>query len=153
MIQKQPISAPHVLNEAYQYEKPATFVRGTKISMGPFHLVVLSGTASVDEHGKSIHIGNFAAQVERTYKNITALLQASLMTWSDVIKLTVYLRDIDRDYEEFCVLRKTFFDSLKLPFYPASTCVEAKLCRPELLVEMETWALQDTSSMGEAESS
>ena len=143
MIQKQPISAPHLLNEAYDYDKPATFVRGTKVGMGPFHIVVLSGTASIDEHGKSIHKGNLASQVERTYQNITALLQAAGMGWSDVIKLTVYLRDIDRDYEEFCILRKTFFDSLSLPFYPASTCVEAKLCRPDLLVEMETWAVQD----------
>lgn len=140
-ISKKPISAPNVLNEAFDYAKPATFVRGTTIESGPFRLVILSGTASVDENGKSVHIGDFGAQTRRTLQNLSELLKAATIGWQDVIKTTIFLRDIDRDYEEFCQIRKEFYDKLNLPFYPASTCVGAKICRSELLVEIELWAL------------
>ncbi len=140
-IIKKQISAPKSLNEAYSYAKPATFSRGTKISYGPFNLVVISGTASVNEKGESIHKNNLKAQTERTFANLKALLEESELEWKDVIKTNIYLRDIDRDYEDFCKTRKKFYDSLELPFYPAATCVEAKICRSDLLVEIELWAL------------
>lgn len=143
-IIKQPISAPKNLNEAYSYTKPATFSRGTKISYGPFNLVILSGTASVNEKGESIHKGDITAQVKRTFENLTALIKESGLEWKDVIKTNIFLRDIDRDYEEFCKVRKEFYDSLDLPFYPAATCVEAKICRSDLLVEIELWALNES---------
>jgi len=143
-ITKKPISAS-CLNEAYDYNCPATFVRGTELNMGPFRLVVLSGTASVDENGNTIHKGDFKAQTKRTFQNLTELLKSSGLSWKDVLKTNIYIRDIDRDYEEFCVLRKEFYDSLNLPFYPASTCVQAKICRSDLLLEIELWACKTSS--------
>lgn len=140
-ITKQPISAPKNLNEAYTYAKPATFSRGTKLSYGPFNMIILSGTSSIDENGKSVFKGNLEKQVKKTFENLTALLQEGKMEWKDVIKTNIFLRDIDRDYEDFCKIRKKFYDSLNLPFYPSATCVEAKICRSDLLVEIELWAL------------
>lgn len=145
-FKKTPISASKNLNEAYCYDKPATFVRGTKISYGPFNLVILSGTASINEKGESIHKGDLEAQTKRTFANLTALIKEAGLEWKDVIKTNIFLRDIDRDYENFCAVRKEFYDSLDLPFYPAATCVEAKICRSDLLVEIELWALNHSES-------
>lgn len=145
-IIKKPLSAPQSLNEAYDYAKPATFSRGTELTYGPFKMVILSGTSSVDENGKSIHTGDLKAQTKRTFANLTDLLTAGGLEWKDVIKTNIFLRDIDRDYADFCAVRKEFYDSLELPFYPAATCVEAKICRSDLLVEIELWALHSEES-------
>jgi enamine deaminase RidA (YjgF/YER057c/UK114 family) len=102
---------------------------------------LISGTASIDENGHSIHIGDFRAQCRRTFQNITALLSAEGATWHDIVRTSCYLRDIDRDYAEFNEERTAFFKEQKLDPLPASTGIQAKLCRPELLVEIEAIAM------------
>ncbi len=109
--------------------------------MGPFRLLVISGTASINEKGETVYKGDFEKQCRKTFENLTGLLKSAGADWKDVIKTTIFLRDIDRDYQQFCELRKEFYDSLDIPFYPASTCVEAKICRNDLLLEIEMWAM------------
>jgi 2-iminobutanoate/2-iminopropanoate deaminase len=140
-IEKRAITNLGVLNEAYKYAKPSSFSRGMRIDIGNIVILLISGTASIDEQGVSVHIGDFRAQMRRTYKNITALLAAEGATWHDIVRTTCYLRDIDRDYAEFNEERTTFFKEQGLEPLPASTGIEAKLCRPELLIEMEAIAM------------
>jgi enamine deaminase RidA (YjgF/YER057c/UK114 family) len=73
--------------------------------------------------------------------NITALLASEGATWRDIVRTTCYLRDMDRDYEAFNEERTAFFKQLGVDPLPASTCIEARLCRPELLVEIEAIAM------------
>ena len=140
-IKKRPITNLNVLNEAFDYAKPSSFSRGTRIDLNGLTILLISGTASIDEYGKSVHIGDFRAQLRRTYENITGLLQSEGATWHDIIRTSCYLRDIDRDYEIFNEERTTFFAEQGLDPLPASTGIEAKLCRPDLLVEMEAIAM------------
>ena len=140
-IEKKPLSAPEVLNEAFSYAKPSSFSRGLRLDFGEFALLLISGTASVDEDGRSVHIGDFRAQCRRTYLNITKLLESEGATWKDVVRTTCYLRDIDRDYEAFNEERTVFYKAQGLDPLPASTGVQAHLCRPELLVEIEAIAI------------
>jgi enamine deaminase RidA (YjgF/YER057c/UK114 family) len=140
-IEKRAITNLGVLNEAYEYAKPSSFSRGMRIDIGNIVILLISGTASIDEQGISVHIGDFRAQMRRTYKNITALLAAEGATWQDIVRTTCYLRDIDRDYAEFNEERTKFFQQQGLDPLPASTGIEAKLCRPELLIEMEAIAM------------
>ena len=140
-IEKRAITNLGVLNEAYEYAKPSSFSRGMRIDIGNIVILLISGTASIDEQGVSVHIGDFRAQMRRTYKNITALLAAEGATWHDIVRTTCYLRDIDRDYAEFNEERTAFFREQGLDPLPASTGIEARLCRPELLVEMEAIAM------------
>ena len=69
------------------------------------------------------------------------LLASEGATWKDVVRTTCYLRDIDRDYAAFNEERTAFYQAQRLDPLPASTGIEAKLCRPELLVEMEAIAV------------
>jgi 2-iminobutanoate/2-iminopropanoate deaminase len=140
-IQKRAITNLGVLNEAYDYAKPSSFSRGMRIDLNGIVILLISGTASIDENGVSAHIGDFRAQMRRTYKNITALLEAEGASWHDIVRTTCYLRDIDRDYAEFNQERTAFFKEQGLDPLPASTGIEAKLCRPELLIEMEAIAM------------
>ena len=140
-IEKRAITNLNVLNEAYDYEKPSSFSRGMRIDLGNVVLLLISGTASIDEAGVSVHIGDFRMQMRRTLQNITALLAAEGCTWKDIVRTSCYLRDIDRDYAEFNEERTTFFKEQGLDPLPASTGIQAKLCRPELLVEIEAIAM------------
>ncbi len=140
-ITKKRITNPNVLNEAYDYEKPSSFSRGLRMEFGNVVLLLISGTASIDEDGLTVHVGDFRAQLQRTYANITGLLESEGATWKDIVRTTCYLRDIDRDYEAFNEERTRFFAEQGLEPLPASTGIQAILCRPDLLVEIEAIAI------------
>jgi enamine deaminase RidA (YjgF/YER057c/UK114 family) len=140
-VEKRAISNHSVLNEAYAYEKPSSFSRGLRIDLGDLSILLISGTASIDENGQSVHVGDFRAQARRTFSNITGLLAVEGATWHDIVRTTCYLRDIDRDYLPFNVERTAFYAELGLDPLPASTGIQAILCRPELLIEIEAIAM------------
>ncbi len=140
-VKKRAITNLGVLNEAYAYAKPSSFSRGMRIDLGNVAILLISGTASIDEHGVSVHIGDFRAQMRRTLANITGLLASEGCTWHDVVRTTCYLRDIERDYEAFNEERTSFYREQGLDPLPASTGIQAILCRPELLIEIEAIAM------------
>ncbi len=140
-VEKRAITNLRVLNEAFDYAKPSSFSRGMRIDLNGLTILLISGTASIDENGVSVHIGDFRAQLRRTYQNITGLLEAEGATWHDIVRTTCYLRDIERDYEAFNEERTAFFQEQQLDPVPASTGIQAILCRPELLIEIEAIAL------------
>ncbi len=140
-IDKRPIRASSVLNEARDYARPASFSRGIRFDLGDKTMLMISGTASVDEAGRTAHAGDFRAQLWRTYRNITELLSSEGATWHDVVRTTCYLRDIERDYRDFNEIRTAFFTWLGLDPLPASTGIQARLCREDLLVEIEAIAM------------
>lgn len=140
-IEKHVVHAPQVLNEAYNYQKPSSFSRALRLDLGDYKVLLVSGTASVNEEGGPEHIGDFKAQLWRTYRNITNLLEAEGMSWHDVVRTTNYLRDIERDYGEFNKIRTTFYEWLELDPLPAATGIQARLCWETLLVEIEVYAI------------
>lgn len=140
-VPRRALRAPEVLNEAYHYPKPVSFSRGLRVDLGTHSLLLISGTASIDEHGHTVHVGDFRAQCWRTYRNITQLLGGEGATWHDVVRCTCYLRDIERDYRELNRVRNAFFGWLQLDPLPASVGVQARLCREDLLVEIEAMAV------------
>jgi len=138
-IGKKAIVNARVLNEAPDYG--SAFSRGLRIEIGNVVILLISGTASIDEHGNTVHAGDFRAQQRRTYANISGLLAAEGATWNDVVRTTCYLRDIERDYAAFNDERTNFFREQGLDPLPASTGIQAILCRPDLLVEIEAIAM------------
>jgi 2-iminobutanoate/2-iminopropanoate deaminase len=139
-VEKRPMKASEVLNEAYAYELPSAFSRGMRVELGDHTILFVSGTASVGSDGESLHAGDFRAQAERMFHNVTTLLSAEGADWHDIARTTIYIADM-RDYDVLNQVRCAFYDSIGLHPYPASTCVEARICRPELLVEMEAIAV------------
>jgi enamine deaminase RidA (YjgF/YER057c/UK114 family) len=140
-ISRRAITAHAVLNDAYGYPRPSSFSRGIRFDPGDTSMLLISGTASVDEAGLTAHVGDLRAQLWRTYRNITALLSAEGATWHDIVRTTCYLRDIERDYKDFNEVRTAFFGWLGLDPLPASTGIQARLCRDDLLVEIEAIAV------------
>ena len=104
-------------------------------------MLFMSGTASVDENGDTAHPGDFEAQCLRTFRNLTGLLAKEGASWHDVVRTTCYLRDIERDYAAFNDLRTALLNTFGLDPLPASTGIQARLCRSDLLVEIEAIAI------------
>src|SRR3974390_3348081 len=100
-IEKKKVTNLGVLNEAYEYAKPSSFSRALRLEFGDVVVLLISGTASIDEEGRTVHVGDFRAQQRRTYANITGLLASEGATWKDIVRTTCYLRDIERDYAVF----------------------------------------------------
>jgi 2-iminobutanoate/2-iminopropanoate deaminase len=140
-VERRAITNLRVLNEAYEYPRPSSFSRGLRIDLNGLAILLISGTASIDENGLSIHIGDFRAQTRRTFENIKGLLAAEGATWKDIVRTTCYLRDIERDYAAFNEERTAFYQEQQLDPLPASTGIQAILCRPELLIEIEAIAM------------
>jgi 2-iminobutanoate/2-iminopropanoate deaminase len=138
-VQKRAITNLNTLNEAYDYG--SAFSRGMRIDLGQFVLLLISGTASIDEQGRTVHVGDLRAQTRRTFDNITNLLAAEGATWKDIVRTTCYLRDIERDYKAFNEERTAFYNEQGLNPLPASTGIQAILCRPDLLIEIEAIAM------------
>jgi len=140
-IEKRPVRAPRALNEAYDYDRPSSFSRGLRLDFGNVAVVLISGTASIGPNGETLHPGDFRAQIRRTFANITALLESEGASWKDMVRTTCYLRDIERDYAAFNEERTDFYRAQELDPLPASTGIQAILCRPDLLVEIEGIAI------------
>lgn len=138
-VEVSAMTALNVLNEAYDYK--SSFSRGLRIDLNGLRILLISGTASIDETGKTVHVGDFRAQLRRTYYNITGLLESEGATWKNIVRTTCYLRDIDRDYDAFNDERTKFFKEQGLDPLPASTGIQAHLCRPDLLIEIEAIAM------------
>lgn len=138
-ITRRAIHAPAFLNEPIKYNK--SFSRGIKITFGDMNILFISGTASVNEKGKTCYAGDFLAQTKRTFDNISALLSSEGARWADIVQTRCYLKNIERDYAMFNTYRNRFYKKQKLCLFPASVCISANLCRPELLVEIEAIAV------------
>ena len=96
-------------------------------------LLFISGIVGVDERGRVVSEGDAARQTRQLFENMKKVLYAAGAGFGDVLKVTVFLTDID-DRARINPVRQEFFGNAR----PASTLVEvSKLVRPDLLVEIE----------------
>ena len=138
IIEKKVVNALEVLNEPIEYNK--SFSRGLRVDLKEIIMLFISGTASVGANGETVHVGDFSAQVKRTFDNLTALLQSENATWHDVVKTGCFLKEMNY-YDDFNIIRNEFYKGMQLKSFPASFCVETNLCRSDLLVEIELTAI------------
>lgn len=134
--QQQYLYAPTHLNPTYQYG--VTFERGTAVSYGDRRHLLISGTASINNRGEVVHIGDIEAQTHRMLENIETLLREGGATLNDIAQAIIYLRDV-ADYET----ARRIFDE-RLPEMPRVITL-APVCRPAWLIEMECIAITDQS--------
>jgi enamine deaminase RidA (YjgF/YER057c/UK114 family) len=127
-----PMSAPS-LNEAWSYG--ADFSRGLRVVAANGVTLHVSGTASIDEAGRTAHVGDFAAQVDRMLHNIGALLERQGASFADVVSGVTYLRDANDAPALRSIVRARGFDG-----FPCAL-VETPLCRREMLCEAEVVAI------------
>jgi enamine deaminase RidA (YjgF/YER057c/UK114 family) len=108
-----------------------TFERGFRIRYGDRSHIYISGTASIDADGNTIYISDVRKQAERTLDNIEALLKPQGATMSDMQYLIIYLRNVKHWSQIQDILVERIPDSV------AIIPVEAPVCRPNWLIEIE----------------
>ncbi|MEU9105505.1 RidA family protein [Streptomyces xanthophaeus] len=106
-------------------------------------LVFLAGQVARDADGRPVGQGDFAAQVEQCYLNISTALAAIGGSFDDVAKLTVYV--VDWSPEKMPLLGEGVGRAAaKLgidPVKPITLLGVAALGEPDLLVEVEATAV------------
>lgn len=102
-------------------------------------LLFISGQAAIDGNGQLVGVGDFEAQAEQVFKNLDRVLRAGGSSLANVIKVTIFLRDMS-NFSKIVELRDRYFT----PPYPADTIVEvSSLYSPEALIEIEAIAVAD----------
>ena len=125
------------LNRTIEYG--VTFERATLMQYGDRNHVYISGTASINNKGEVMHVGNVQQQTLRMWENVETLLNEGGMSYDDVMQIIVYLRD-SADYE----MVKRMFEQ-KFPHIPTVFTL-APVCRPTWLIEMECMAVKKANN-------
>ena len=103
-------------------------------------IIFIAGQTALDRNGDLVGKSDFAAQAERVFQNLSAALQSADCTAGNLVKLTVFLRNM-RDLSAYREVRNRFFATVSPPAAPAVTLVEvSKLYGPDFLIEIEAIA-------------
>lgn len=123
------------LNPTIEYG--VTFERGTLLRFGDRAQAYISGTASIDNRGEVVHVGNIELQTRRMLENVEALLaEAGMNIAQHVAQIIVYLRDT----ADYPLVQRMFAERFT---HIPTVITLAPVCRPEWLIEMECIALNE----------
>jgi reactive intermediate/imine deaminase len=96
-------------------------------------LLFVSGMVAVDARGQLVGGGDVVAQARQVFENLGAALAAGGCSFADVVKVTVFLTDVD-ERPLVNTVRQEVFGAVR----PASTLVEVpRLAVPGARVEVE----------------
>ncbi len=130
--QQRYLYAASHLNPTYEYG--VTFERGTSLHFGDRDEIYISGTASINNQGEVMYVGDIVKQTQRMWENVEALLNEGEASFDDVAQMIVYLRDMG----DYSVVKQMFDD--RFPNVPRVITL-APVCRPTWLIEMECIAI------------
>ena len=102
--------------------------------------VFISGTASIDNKGNVLYLGDIVRQTHRMWDNVEALLSEADTAFDDVMQMVVYLRDA----ADYATVQRMF--SERFPHTPTVIAL-APVCRPTWLIEMECIAVKQRDNV------
>jgi enamine deaminase RidA (YjgF/YER057c/UK114 family) len=109
----------------------SSFARGARLDLSGARHVFISGTASIDECGRSVHPGDARAQARRTMENFEAIARAGGARLSDLYQAVWYCKRPSYARAVRAEMRRRGWPDFPYVF------VRADVCRPELLVEID----------------
>jgi enamine deaminase RidA (YjgF/YER057c/UK114 family) len=110
------------------------------VDVSASRLVFVAGQTALDRDGNVVGKNDFASQAEQVFENLGIALRASGCSAANLVKLTVFLTDMD-NLARYREARNRFFASVTPPAAPAVTLVEvSKLYGPDFLIEVEAIA-------------
>lgn len=120
-------------NEAPEYG--SAFSRGLTVASEGSQTLFVSGTASIDEAGATIHPGDFDRQTGRTLDNIESLLASRGAVMSDICQATAFVKRREDGRRLLSILNARGLGDLPL------ICTVDDICRDDLLVEIDASAV------------
>jgi enamine deaminase RidA (YjgF/YER057c/UK114 family) len=119
-------------NEAPEYG--SSFSRGLSVATDNCRYLLVSGTASIDEAGRTVHPGDFDCQARRTLDNVESLLASGGAVIDDICQASAFVKrpeDVERMQR---ILGQRGLQNLPL------VCSIDDVCRDDLLVEIDATA-------------
>jgi enamine deaminase RidA (YjgF/YER057c/UK114 family) len=103
-------------------------------------IIFIAGQTALNQDGEVIGKGDFAAQAAQVFRNLDIALRSVGCTAGNLIKLTVFLRDMD-NLSIYREARNRFFATAVPPAAPAVTLVEvSRLYGSDFMIEIEAIA-------------
>lgn len=119
------------------YAPPRGGVFSTAIEAPAGRTIYVSGLTSRNKEGTVVGKGDIKVQTETILQNMQIILAEAGGTMADIVKLTVFIREMDL-FDEIHDIRRSYFEEP----YPASSMVEVSmLADPDLLIEIEAVAV------------
>jgi enamine deaminase RidA (YjgF/YER057c/UK114 family) len=137
----QPLTSALVLREVPSpLQCPASaygssFSRALELASPDQRRLLVSGTASIDPHGRTTCVGDLHGQIELTMRVVQAILDSSRLDFSDATRVTAYFKNL-QDAPAFAAWRA----SRGLVHWPL-VLAQSDICRDDLLFELELDAI------------
>lgn len=122
----------------WSWQDPLHFSQAVD-ARGADRVLFLAGQTSVDAEGRALHAGDMAAQLERAFDNLEAVLSAAGLTLENLVRLNYYVTDM----QAYAGARNVVEARLGgLPVKPSGCllCISS-LAQAELMVEIEATAV------------
>jgi enamine deaminase RidA (YjgF/YER057c/UK114 family) len=117
---------------------PPGYSQIVEVSAG--RIIFIAGQTALDRDGNLVGRGDFAGQAAQVFENLTVALRAVGCTAANLVKLTVFLRDMD-NLAAYREARNRFFATVSPPAAPTVTLVEvSRLYGPDFMIEIEAIA-------------
>ena len=100
-------------------------------------LVYTSGVVPIDPATGNVVEGDIKVQATRVFDSMKALLEAAGSGCEDVVKTTVFIKDMN-DFAALNEIYATYFTGA----FPARSCVEVARLPKDVLIEMEAIAIK-----------
>ncbi|MGO2497080.1 MAG: Rid family detoxifying hydrolase [Vibrio litoralis] len=81
------------------------------------------------------------AQARQSLDNVKAVVESSGLTVGDIVKMTVFVKDLN-DFVAVNEVYGAFFDEHKVANYPARSCVEVARLPKDVGIEIEAIAVR-----------
>ena len=122
--------------------KQIVVAEGSSPPIGPYSLGVwagdllfVSGQTPIDPATGTVASDNVTEQAHQTIKNVRAILEAAGLTLDNVVKATVFIKNMN----DFDAINEVYASYFQKP-YPARSCVEVARLPRDVLVEIEVVA-------------
>lgn len=105
--------------------------------------IYTSGQVAINGNGEIHGLDDITAQTVFVLNNLKDILKEQNLEVKNVVSVTVYLQNIERDFVAMDNAYRTVFGDCK----PARATVEAKLVKPELLIEISAIASRESNNI------
>ena len=132
-------------SKAVRFSNPAELARppgySNVVEILRGRIVYIAGQIAVNQEGQLVGKGDFEAQAHQAFGNLGIALRSVGCAPSDIVKMTVYVRNMEQIIPLYRKARDRFLGSTTPPSAPAITLVEvSRLFSDDFLIEVEAVA-------------
>jgi 2-iminobutanoate/2-iminopropanoate deaminase len=125
--------------------KKVISTKNAPAAIGPYsqsimvgNMLFISGQIPVDPASGQIVSGDIREQTRQVMKNVSAILNEAGMTLENVVKTTIFLKDMNK-FSDVNEVYKSFFNEGD---YPARSTIEVARLPKDVLIEIEAIAIK-----------